>query len=243
MAPSSAPGLAQVFRTAGGSLIDPAVVRSGGSAPTWFWGDGNDDTGDSVNHTYGAPGDYSVTWDIVDAAVIALLVSNDEITELNTKSTWDMISFRCDANSLTTLDTFDTWVNFTLFHCHSNNLTSLDTFATWTSLTTLYCHDNSITSLDTFSDWTSLSSIFCHENSLTTLEVFSTWVVFDDLLCYDNSLPAPEIDDILINLDTAGVSNGTLAYENNPGSADGARSGAATTAKANLVSKGWVVTN
>ena len=62
------------------------------------------------------------------------------------------------------------------------------------------------------------------------------------LLCYDNDLPAAEIDDILTELDATGVNNGTLNYSSNPGSADLDRSGAAATAKSNLVAKGWTVT-
>lgn len=210
------------FRTAGGSLIDPSIVRSGGIAPTWYWGDGDSDTGDSVSHTYAEAGNYAVTWNAVPSSIITLDIRLDEITELNTN---------------------EEWTNLATFSCYSNSITSFDTFSAWTNLVTFYCHLNDLTSLDTFSTWTNLATFYCYSNSLTSIDVFAAWTNLTDFRCHNNSLTAIVIDDFLINLDAAGATNGILRYQNNPGSADIDRSPAAATAKANLISKGWVITN
>jgi len=78
--------------------------------------------------------------------------------------------------------------------------------------------------------------------SLTTLLAHSTWTSIATFYCSHNSLSIASIDAILIAFDATGATGGTLNYYMNPGSSDGDRSGAATTAKSNLVTKGWTIT-
>ena len=176
-------------------------------------------------------------------SLTTLSCGSNSLTTLDTFAAWTNLTYlSCYSNSLTTLDTFAAWTNLTTLYCYSNSLTTLNTFAAWTNLTYLYCGSNSLTTLDTFAEWTNLTYLYCGSNSLTTLDTFAEWTSLTTLYCYSNNLTATVIDDILVNLDTAGASNGLLDYSSNPGASDSLRSGAATTAKANLIVKGWVIT-
>lgn len=57
-----------------------------------------------------------------------------------------------------------------------------------------------------------------------------------------NSLSSATIDQLLIDLDQNGGSNGTLNYFSNPGSGSANRSPQGAQARANLLARGWTIT-
>jgi len=348
---------ADLMQTTGASTFDPVITRSGGSAPTWYFGDGNSDTNDSTSHDYSEEGLYSVRLSVpTPTSVITLNAQSDNVKRLTVPATWTnltginlqnnqithasipsaltaLTSINLGGNSLSSFTTA-TWPAIQTLYLYSNSLTGLTTYANWTSLKNLrldgngslsqanvnlrsewvameYCYlqgnnwssfslpttwtsmkyfdasdnnvssinlptawtglqhvflqenvltvcgvsnlftalinlwinDNSLSTFTTYAAWVNIQRFRCQGNSLTTVLAHSAWTKCFEYLCNDNNLTATAIDNILIALDATGKTGGTLAYENNPGSSDGSRSGPGATAKANLISKSWVVTN
>jgi hypothetical protein len=123
--------------------------------------------------------------------------------------------------------------------------TAFDFHVEWTQMKTFSLEDNpAVVTIPTFSAWTLMEVIDARNNtSLENIVFYSAWTVARIMIVKNCNLSAATIDALLIALDSTGATNGTLAYETNPGSADPSRSGAAATAKANLVTKSWSITN
>jgi len=103
-----------------------------------------------------------------------------------------------------------------------------------TALTDLYCGNNAISILDV-SNNTALTDLSCIGNAISILDVSNnTELIF--LYCYGNNQDPSITDQIFIDLDANGKSNGALEIRDNRTSAsDGARS--------NLITKGWGITD
>ena len=84
-----------------------------------------------------------------------------------------------------------------------------------------------------------MTYLSCYGNSLTSLDV-STNTALTDLYCHGNSLTSSEINGILADLVSAGVSNGTYESNNQTPSAPPTKQG--ITDKATLQSRDWTVT-
>jgi hypothetical protein len=120
--------------------------------------------------------------------------------------------------------------------------TSPTTHPEWVNLEVLSCGFNPLMGgVVTHPEWTKLTQFVAQSCGQTVNPIQSTWTAINVVQIYSNSLSATEIDAALIALDACGTSNGTLNYASNPGSDDGDRSGAAATAKANLIARGWAV--
>jgi len=249
-----------------GNTFSPSVVMTSGPTVQWDLGDGNFNTNNSVSHTYAGTGNYLVNWDAAANLVEEIDANNDDVTMFNAQEDWAALKLLSVwGNSLTSLDTYAAWTALEqLLVSNNTGLGSLDTRPEWTSLIKIQCGNcglstfntyaawanadwvdagtNSLTTFNTYAAWTALTRLYCQNNSsLNSIVAHSAWTGIAYFHCYNCNLSAAVIDAILIALDATGASNGSLVYNGNPGSSDGSRSGAATTAKANLVGKGWVI--
>lgn len=169
---------------------------------------------------------------LVDLRV--LICDNNQISILDASQLSDLRTFFCQLNQLTALDVSQS-SSLTSFWCFNNQLTTLNVSNT-SSLLILYCQSNQLTALDV-SQSTSLTDLRCFDNQITALDV-SQCVNLDDLRCYNNELDAAQNSQILIDLDTNGLSNGYLQSSIYGG---GTLTAAGQTAKSNLLSKGWTI--
>jgi hypothetical protein len=252
--PTSAPAAAPLFgttllRTTGANpTFDPVITRSSGSAPTWDMGDTTQyATTDSISHSYAAPGDYEVRWDLVDATLRIAAFTNDDITAITAQAGWvNMEQFNLSSNgSLGNVTTHKEWTKLEQLTLPATGCTALDTHVEWTALTSIEASLNtSLTSVPTHAAWTLMEDINLNAcSSLSAITVYSAWTAFWFFWVHNCNFSAATIDAFLIALDGSGKINGNLKYEGNPGSADPSRSGPAATAKANLAGKGWTITN
>jgi len=204
-------------------------------------------TTDAISHSYAAPGDYEVRWDLVAATLRTTAFGNDDITALTTQAGWVNIEqFNLSSNaSLGNVVMHKEWTKLEQVTLLGTGCTALDTHVEWTALTSFEVSSNaSLTSFPTHAAWTLMTDINLQSCfSMDTLTIYSAWTALGFFWVQDCNFSAATIDAFLIALDGSGKVSGNLKYENNPGSADGARSGAAATAKANLAGKGWTITN
>lgn len=140
----------------------------------------------------------------------------------------------------------NTLVNMTFCSLGQCGLTALTTHPEWTALQTFSCQINfglgsAIGTMPTHKEWVALTAISFDRCSFTDVKIHPEWVNIASVSAFSNQFAAGVIDQMLIDLDATGASNGTFQYHNNPGSADGLRSAGALTAMANLVGKGWTL--
>jgi len=241
-------GEVSLLRTTGASTFDPTIIRDGGISPTWYMGDGNSYTADSVSHDYASAGDYEVSWLLsptTKSTLTDIWVQNDNLTEFTSDAGWtSLTSIRLNDNAgLTSFVTHSTWP-IEDFRLYETGITSITLQPNWTGITNCDLHNTNISDLAIPGGWTSLEKLYlsrCY--NLTTITVPNDLNSIVTFSVFDCDLGATPIDNVLIALDSGGSTNGSSKYQDNPGSADGSRSGAAATAKSNLVSKGWVITN
>ena len=180
---------------------------------------------------------------------------NNSITTLDVSNLTNLTQLRCYTNSISVLDVSNL-VNLNVLRCENNSINILDV-SSLTNLTTLTCADNSISILDvssltglTFlscgynsisvldvSSLTNLTTFYCFNNSISVLDA-SNLVNITDLRCQNNQIDAATNSQILIDLDTNGLSNG---YFQSTIFGGGSLTAAGQTAKINLLSKGWTI--
>ena len=117
--------------------------------------------------------------------------------------------------------------------CNSNSISVLDVSLN-TELTVLFCAFNQISELDVSTN-TELAYLNCQDNSISTLDV-SLNTALTYLHCHENNQDPAITDQIFIDLDANGKSNGNLSIRNN-------RTSASDGARANLITKGWSITD
>ena len=122
---------------------------------------------------------------------------------------------------------------FSYFLCISMSVTALD-ISSNTSLIALLCNNNNLNTLD-ISNNTYLETIWTDNNNLTTLDLSSN-TLLDSVLCFNNNLTTTSKDNVYIDLDANGLSNGDLQI-------DAGRSSASNTARANLITRGWSISD
>ena len=110
-------------------------------------------------------------------------------------------------------------------------LTALDVRMN-TDLTYLNCQNNTISILDVSKN-NALTDLYCRSNTIPELDV-SMNTELQLLYCYDNNQASSITDQIFIDLDANGKSNGVLQIRNN-------RTSASDTARANLITKSWTI--
>ena len=166
-----------------------------------------------------------------NTALTALSCFDNSITALDVDSNTLLEQLYCSNNSLNTLSVT---LNTALLEleCGNNSISTLDVTNN-TLLTSLVCDANSISTLDVSAN-TNLVTLDCSSNSLTNL-VITANTLLTTLRCDGNVLVAGDIDNILIQLDTNGLSNGVLDIPLG-------RTAASDAALTSLQGKGWTVT-
>ena len=139
----------------------------------------------------------------------------------------------CGGNKLSILDVSQ-MILLGKLACDDNILSILDV-SHLSLLTVLYCPYNLIPILDT-SQMSLLCTFYCNNNYISALDVCNNTQILM-LKCQHNQMNSAAVDKVLMDADTWGTSDGTLDISSNavPGT-DG------TTAKNNLVNRGWSVT-
>jgi hypothetical protein len=160
-------------------------------------------------------------------------------TDVPTQAEYDAVTSILLISQNLTTDFTGTFLNkfrnLSILSCGLNQISVLDV-SQLVNLISLTCDSNQITTLDV-SQLTSLSRLFCYNNQITTLDV-SQLVNLGFIRCQDNQLDAAENSQILIDLDTNGLSNG---YFESSIFGGGSLTAAGQTAKSNLLSKGWTI--
>ena len=179
----------------------------------------------------------TLEWTVSNGVTIAKTTINDPTFDLSGNSgTADILVEEVDGLtvlniselSLTALDVSNNTALGALI-CPSNTISTLDV-SNNTALTSLNCRSNTISTLDVSTN-TELTSLYCYDNTISTLDVSNnTELIY--LSCYGNNQAAAITDQIYIDLDANGKSNGYLEIRNN-------RTSASDGARANLITKGW----
>jgi len=118
-----------------------------------------------------------------------------------------------------------------IFQITSQNLKTLDITAA-TNMERLNPFSNELTVLD-ISNNTLINELLVRFNQLTDLDISNNPLI-DNLDAQGNLLTSTALDNIFINLDNFGLTNGVLWV-------DIGRTSASNIAKSNLLSKGWTI--
>lgn len=189
---------------------------------------------------------------ITDASLITGLSLNTldieyiDVTEAINLTTLDFFT-----NNVSTLDVTNN-VNLTFLRFNGNNISTID-ISNNPLLTTFACSDNNLTVLDVSAN-VNLVNLSIGLNNISVLDVstnvdlellqvsdmnlsdldISNNPLITTLSCNNNSLPGTVLDDILIQLDTNGLSGGTIIM-------DIGRTAASDAARTSLLGKGWTI--
>ena len=158
---------------------------------------------------------------------------NNQISVLDVSQLVSLTSeLHCANNQISVLDVSQL-VNLRYLDCSNNDISILDV-TNLVNLDFLFCQDNNITVLNT-TNLVNVNAVYCYNNNITTLDA-SGLISCTNLRCYNNQLDAATNSQILIDLDTNGLSNG---YFQSTIFGGGTLTAAGQTAKANLQAKGW----
>lgn len=159
-----------------------------------------------------------------------LELGNNSLTSLNISSNTALKDFEVYNNSLTSIS----FTNNTLLEDISmggnSGITSLD-ITMLPNLEVLSANSIGISSLNTSNNSLLRFIYILNATSLTTLDISNNPDI-NYLNFYGNNQTEASTNNILIDLDTASLSNGTLRLRNN-------KSGAGVTAYNSLIAKGW----
>lgn len=171
-----------------------------------------------------------------------LYANGNQLTLLTTHVEWINLSV-LDVldNQLTSLTTYAEWVNLGYLFVGQNQLTSLTTHVEWTQLQILSVTDNLLTSLTTHVEWINLTQFDVSHNLLTSLTVYTEWSAIFSITATYNAIVVADINDILIKMDTLGLSNSWDVIALDSGT-NAAPTGLGITAKNNLLARTVQVT-
>lgn len=142
----------------------------------------------------------------------------------------ELIEFNVPSLSVTSIDSSQA-VNLIQLVVSTNLLNNLDVTNN-INLERLSCFTNLLTTLDVSTNIL-LNLLYISANNISTLDI-SNNPLMSDLRCYGNNQASSVTNQIFIDLDTHGLSNGELHIRNN---ADGL----GLVARTNLITKGWII--
>ena len=191
-----------------------------------------------------------------------LRLENNQLTDIGDLSGLTSLNvLRLYSNQLTDIGDLSGITLLTVLYLYNNQLTDIGDLSGLTSLTQLRLENNQLTDVGDLSGLTSLTQLRLYNNqltnvgdlsgltSLTLLYLFNSQLTdiggigsasLTNIRLEDNALIQSCVDQVIIDCDTLGASNGTL---NLSGGTNSAPSGASSTALANLISKGWTVSH
>jgi len=193
--------------------------------------------------------------------LIDLNLSNNDLISLDFTNQENLTTLQCSNNNISTLifdNTFTITYVLNYIDISHNNLSSLDftntqigisyldfsynnvtSFYTIASISTLDCNNNNLTNLE-FDNSTSLSFLNCSNNQLSILDIGFAYNLIQANISY-NQLDTTNINNILINLQNNGLTNGQVQLNNQTPSA--CPSGDGILAEFYLIDvQGWTVT-
>ena len=180
---------------------------------------------------------YTNTISTLDVSALTSLTNlncgNNTISILDVSALTSLTSLNCYSNTISTLDV-SALTLLTSLSCGDNTISALDVSAL-TSLTSLNCYNNTISALDV-SALTSLTSLYCYNNTISALDV-SALTSLTSLSCQNNTMIEAEVDNIICDIDVAGVTDGTLSIAGT----NAAPSAAGLICKGNLETDDWDV--
>ncbi len=211
-----------------------------GSFTSVDWGDGTINT--SLLHTYTLAGTYTVK--IYDSTATIITLGNKlgpsvyKLTALsNIPST--VVDLNVYTNTLTSLPSLAPNTSLLKLYAGLNALTSIPNVSANVLLEELLLQDNNISGTYDFSANINLNTIELDRNSLTGLSGFNLTPLLSLLQFGDNSISVSNINNILVDLDNNGVTNGVFISTNQTPIAT--PTGLGATAKTNLLGKSWTM--
>lgn len=166
--------------------------------------------------------------------VESLLIHTNNINEVDFSDLLSVERLEFYANNISEVDLSNS-SNLDILIGFQNNLTNID-LSNNTLLTQLTLFSNSITSID-LSNNTLLTICKIQSNELINIDL-SNNTLLTEVRIHNNELDAATNSQVLIDLDSHGLSNGYLQSSIFGG---GSLTAAGQTAKANLLTKGWTI--
>jgi len=211
-----------------------------GSFTSIDWGDGTVNT--SLSHTYTSTANVTVKIYGSTATNITLADGIDAIT-------YNVTAFTAIPATVTHLDLHHNLIttpvsltaNTSLIYLDysENSLTSFPTITNNILLEEVYLNNNNISGSYNFALNTALTILNLSTNSITGISGISSTTGLYNLQIDHNSISVTDINNALIALDTNGITNGN--FISTIQSPLAAPTGLGSTAKTNLISKGWTV--
>lgn len=164
----------------------------------------------------------------------SVLIHTNNISEVDFSDLLSVERLEFYTNNISEVDLSNS-SNLDILIGFQNSLTNID-LSSNTLLTELILYSNSITSID-LSNNTLLTNCRLQSNDLTDIDL-SNNTLLTDVRIHNNELDAATNSQVLIDLDSHGLSNGYLQSTIFGG---GSLTAAGQTAKTNLLSKGWTI--
>ena len=167
-----------------------------------------------------------------------LYLSSNQLTELNFSESPLLKNVHCSGNQLSVLDVSGL-SQLTILFCGSNQLSVLDVSG-HALLNRVACQNNLLSSLNV-SGSVNLTTIACGYNQLTEFDI-SGLTSLNTLYCHENNLTQTAVDGILTTMDSFNTIGAAYSYILLNGGTNAAPSSIGLAAKANLESRGFIVT-
>lgn len=233
-------GYETFFTTESQGTITPGISTIDTSLVDWDWGDGNitEDT-NITSHTYidGLPS-HNVDIRLDDFSQIRdVLVMNNNLTYLNLPLISSATRVWLHSNpNLGGIDLSLINPNINVLNISTTGSSGIHDYSIFNNIGVITASNNNITSI-IMSSSPSLWRLHLDNNiNISTLDVTPN-IGLREIQLQNCSLPSSDLDQILINLDNNGLSNGILNYSNNPGEL----SLTTLTEYNNLINKGWTL--
>jgi len=170
----------------------------------------------------------------VDTLVTTEITGDITPLTLNEQSVSGFSALDFSANLGTVNVTMEDVTNMTVFQINNGGIATLNVTKA-INLDRLNPYANNLVTID-ISQNPLLYELLLYNNSLTALDI-SNNPLLTNVTIINNSIGTTDIDNIYIQLDTNGLSGGVLWVDT------GIRSIASDTARANLITKGWTITD
>lgn len=205
----------------------------------WYWGDGNSTLqNNDPTHTYvdfAIPHSVNMLINPV-TDVIGIDLDDCGVTSVDVSNYTDLISLLIGNNPALTAIDLSNNPDIQIIFCNDCNISTITFPVDTTIITDLSINGNGSLNNFDISSLTSLSFYSSQFTNSTTIDV-SLNVLLSHVDVSFNQLPSTEINQLLIDLDTNGVTDGYLDYSNN---ADGPTV-ESSTAYDNLLGKNWTI--
>ena len=215
--------------TSSSGIWSPNTVTKSGAILTWAAASNADFPGQTVNLNDPV---FDFSLNINELPIVVTVTSSDGFNGLTELDFWNDNGLE---SQITVIDVSSATA-LTELNTRYNNLTSLDVTQN-TALTTLTVRgNNQLSSVLDISNNTQLNFIQADVTQLSTIS-FSNNTLLTDVRLFNAQLTTVALDQIVIDLDNHGLSNGNLQIVNNVG----ALTSAALIAYNNLITKNWTI--